>query len=92
MEIQTTIIGADKICEGIGGVEVESFAVAASGRGQGAKGAVYSRRYVIRFDSESRDRILTDIAARRAALPKDTYRQDKASYTRLMKAIAGGEQ
>ncbi len=90
-EIKTTIIEAGKICEGIAGVTVEAFDVSASGRGQGVKGAIYSKRYVIRFDDEHRDEILAEIAARREALPANTYRQDKAAYTRLMKAITRGE-
>jgi len=90
MEIQTTIIETREICEGIEGVEIKSFDIAASGRGQGVKGAVYARRYFVSFDGEQRERIIEAIAAKRGALPKGVDRSEKAAYTRLMKAIAGG--
>lgn len=92
MEIQTTIIETAEICEDIEGVEVRSFNIAASGRGQGAKGAVYARRYLVSFDSDQKERVIEAIATKRDALPKNTYRQVKAGYTRLMKVISLGGQ
>ena len=91
MEIQTTIIWTQKICEGIEGVEVRSFDVAASGRGQGRKGAIYASRYLVSFDNGRKDKIIEAITAKREILSKTVHRQEKAAYTRLMKAISRGE-
>jgi len=91
MEVQTTIIEAGDICKGIEGVEVRAFDVAASGRGQGKKGAVYSKKYRICFDERQRDKIIEAIALKKDQLPENTYRQIKAGYTRLMKVIASAK-
>ena len=91
MEVHTTIIDAGDICKGIEGVEVRTFDVAASGRGQGKKGAVYSKNYHIYFDERQRDKIIEAIALKKEQLPENTYRHIKAAHTRLMKVIASAK-
>ena len=91
LEVRTTIIDTGDICKGIDGIEVRTFDVAASGRGQGKKGVVYSKNYHIYFNETQKEKIIEAIALKKEQLPENTYRHIKAAYTRLMKAIASAK-
>lgn len=87
-EIRTTVMGAAEILTGLDGiVSITKTTTISSGRGQLAKGVKVDGPTIVVLETDKIQEITIAIAQQRADLPDDTYKQVKASYTRLAKQI-----